>query len=91
MKTFRVTGKRDLVRDLVSGFLIALVSAPLSTGYAQIAGLPPQYGLYGSLCVVGAMQFKLYKTAGMLALLRRPFFYADSLFFSFSTEARERR
>ena len=29
--------------------LIALLSIPISMGYAQLAGLPPVYGLYGSL------------------------------------------
>ena len=36
-------------RDIFGGMIIALVSIPISMGYAQIAGLPPVYGLYGSL------------------------------------------
>lgn len=36
-------------RDLFGGIVIGLVSIPISMGYAQIAGLPPIYGLYGSL------------------------------------------
>ena len=35
--------------DLLSGVIVALVSIPISMGYAQIAGLPAVYGLYGSL------------------------------------------
>ena len=35
--------------DLISGVIVALVSIPISMGYAQIAGLPPVYGLYGSV------------------------------------------
>ena len=35
--------------DVLSGIIVALVSIPISMGYAQIAGLPPVYGLYGSL------------------------------------------
>lgn len=35
--------------DILSGIIVALVSIPISMGYAQIAGLPPVYGLYGSL------------------------------------------
>ena len=31
---------------------MALVSIPISMGYAQIAGLPAAYGLYGSLLPV---------------------------------------
>ncbi|MBP5608566.1 MAG: SulP family inorganic anion transporter [Lachnospiraceae bacterium] len=36
-------------RDIFGGIVVALVSIPISMGYAQIAGLPPVYGLYGSL------------------------------------------
>ena len=36
-------------KDIFGGIVIALVSIPISMGYAQIAGLPPVYGLYGSL------------------------------------------
>ena len=35
--------------DLLSGLIVALVSIPISMGYAQIAGLPPVCGLYGSV------------------------------------------
>ncbi|MBR1851629.1 MAG: SulP family inorganic anion transporter [Lachnospiraceae bacterium] len=38
-----------LQKDLFAGLVVALVSIPISMGYAQIAGLPPVYGLYGSL------------------------------------------
>ena len=37
------------LRDILGGIMIALVSIPISMGYAQIAGLPMQYGLYGSV------------------------------------------
>ena len=36
-------------RDIFAGVVVALVSIPISMGYSQIAGLPPVYGLYGSL------------------------------------------
>ena len=36
-------------RDIFAGIVVALVSIPISMGYSQIAGLPPVYGLYGSL------------------------------------------
>ena len=36
-------------KDIISGIIVALVSIPISMGYAQIAGLPMIYGLYGSL------------------------------------------
>ncbi len=39
----------DCGRDLLGGVITALVSVPIAMGYAQIAGLPMQYGLYGSV------------------------------------------
>lgn len=36
-------------KDMVSGIVVALVSIPISMGYAQVAGLPAVYGLYGSV------------------------------------------
>ena len=40
---------RALPRDIFTGIIIALVSIPISMGYAQIAGLPAVCGLYGSI------------------------------------------
>ena len=37
------------LHDALVGVVVALVSIPISMGYAQIAGLPAIYGLYGSL------------------------------------------
>ena len=37
------------LHDALVGVVVALISIPISMGYAQIAGLPPIYGLYGSL------------------------------------------
>lgn len=36
-------------KDIIAGIIVALVSIPISMGYAQLAGLPVVYGLYGSL------------------------------------------
>ncbi|MCQ2591641.1 MAG: SulP family inorganic anion transporter [Treponema sp.] len=41
--------KKTFFHDIVAGIIVALVSIPISMGYAQVAGLPPVYGLYGSL------------------------------------------
>ena len=40
---------RDVFKDMTGGMIVALVSIPIAMGYAQIAGLPMQYGLYGSV------------------------------------------
>lgn len=39
----------QVFKDILSGIIVALVSIPISMGYAQIAGLPMIYGLYGSV------------------------------------------
>lgn len=39
----------NIFKDIIAGIIVSLVSIPISMGYAQIAGLPPVYGLYGSL------------------------------------------
>ena len=44
--------RKWLRQDVLSGVVIAAVSIPISMGYAQIAGLPAVYGLYGSLLPV---------------------------------------
>lgn len=36
-------------KDIIAGIIVAMVSIPISMGYAQLAGLPVVYGLYGSL------------------------------------------
>lgn len=41
--------KDNLINDIVAGVIVALVSIPISMGYAQVAGLPAVYGLYGSI------------------------------------------
>ncbi|NQT39594.1 MAG: STAS domain-containing protein [Planctomycetes bacterium] len=45
---FKDYRKADLRADLVSGVTVALVLIPQSMAYAQLAGLPPYYGLYAS-------------------------------------------
>lgn len=41
--------KDNLMKDILAGVIVALVSIPISMGYAQVAGLPAVYGLYGSV------------------------------------------
>lgn len=53
--------RRYLPQDLLSGIVIAAVSIPISMGYAQIAGLPAAYGLYGS--VLPVLLFALFSTS----------------------------
>ncbi|MCR5625295.1 MAG: SulP family inorganic anion transporter [Lachnospiraceae bacterium] len=46
---FKDFKKENLLTDVIVGIVIALVSIPISMGYAQVAGIPVVYGLYGSL------------------------------------------
>ncbi|XP_076633194.1 epidermal stripes and patches [Colletes latitarsis] len=39
---------QDALGDLVAGVTVGLTVIPQSLAYANVAGLPPQYGLYGS-------------------------------------------
>lgn len=39
----------NIAKDILSGIIVMLVSIPIALGYASVAGLPPVYGLYGSL------------------------------------------
>ena len=39
----------DAANDIFIGIVIALISIPISMGYASVAGLPVVYGLYGSI------------------------------------------
>ena len=32
--------KDNLMKDIIAGIIVALVSIPISMGYAQVAGLP---------------------------------------------------
>lgn len=41
--------RNDFIHDIGTGLIIALISIPISMGYASVAGLPAVYGLYGSL------------------------------------------
>ncbi len=48
LRWFEDYGLEDLRADLISGLTVALVLIPQSMAYAQLAGLPPYYGLYAS-------------------------------------------
>jgi SulP family sulfate permease len=43
---------KNLQADIVAGVTVALVLVPQSMAYAQLAGLPPYYGLYASFLPV---------------------------------------
>ena len=47
--TIRKYDKKNFSKDILAGIIIMAVSIPIAMGYAQIAGLPAVYGLYGSI------------------------------------------
>ena len=53
--------KEYLKKDIFSGIIMTAVSIPISMGYAQIAGLPAVYGLYGSVFPI--LFFALFSTS----------------------------
>ncbi|SCU86060.1 LANO_0C06590g1_1 [Lachancea nothofagi CBS 11611] len=52
---------RWLYQDLVAGITVGCVLVPQSMSYAQIATLPPQYGLYSSF--IGAFIYSFFATS----------------------------
>ncbi|XP_011305214.1 sodium-independent sulfate anion transporter [Fopius arisanus] len=44
----------DAIGDIVAGITVGLTVIPQSLAYSNVAGLPPQYGLYGSFlgCII---------------------------------------
>ena len=59
--TLRNYDKKNLGKDILAGLIIMAVSIPISMGYAQIAGLPAVYGLYGSVFPI--LIFALFSTS----------------------------
>ncbi len=53
----RTYNRGDFGHDLIAGLTVAAVALPQAMAYAQIAGLPPQYGLYTAIVMtaVGAI------------------------------------
>lgn len=60
MKLKDITAK-SAAKDIFTGIIIALVSIPISMGYAQVSGLPAVYGLYGSVFPI--LIFGLFSTS----------------------------
>ncbi len=53
-------------RDAVSGLTLAAYAIPVSLAYATLAGLPPQYGVYGYL--IGGLFYAMLGTGKQLAV-----------------------
>ncbi len=57
LDSLRSYSSRVLALDAMAGLTVAAVAVPQAMGYAQIAGIPPQYGLYTAIVMttVGAL------------------------------------
>src|SRR5512138_2430734 len=55
-----------LRHDAVAGVTLAAYGIPVSLAYASLAGLPPQYGIYGYLA--GGLFYALFGTSRQLAI-----------------------
>lgn len=60
-QTLKNYDRKNLTKDIIAGIIIMAVSIPISMGYAQIAGLPAVYGLYGSVFPI--IIFGLFSTS----------------------------
>jgi sulfate permease, SulP family len=63
---FKGYNKRALKADFLAGITLAAYGIPVSMAYATLAGLPPQYGIYGYL--VGGLFYALLGTGNQLAI-----------------------
>jgi high affinity sulfate transporter 1 len=57
---------RWLANDAVAGVTLAAYGIPVSLAYASLAGLPPQYGVYGYLA--GGLAYALFGSSRQLAI-----------------------
>ena len=55
-----------LKKDFIAGITLAAYGIPVSMAYATLAGLPPQYGIYGYL--IGGLFYALLGTSKQLAI-----------------------
>lgn len=52
--------------DLIAGFTLSAYAIPVSLAYSSLAGLPPQYGVYGFL--IGGFMYALFGTSKQMAV-----------------------
>ena len=55
-----------LPNDAIAGVTLAAYGIPVSLAYASLAGLPPQYGVYGYLA--GGLGYALFGSSRQLAI-----------------------
>lgn len=63
---FKGYNKKTLKGDFIAGITLAAYGIPVSLAYATLAGLPPEYGIYGYL--VGGFFYAMLGTSKQLAV-----------------------
>ena len=58
--------KQNFKRDFIAGVTLAAYGIPVSLAYATLAGLPPQYGIYGYL--IGGIFYAFLGSSKQLAI-----------------------
>jgi sulfate permease, SulP family len=58
--------RAHLAGDLLAGIIVAMVLVPTAMAYALLAGLPPQYGLYGS--IAPALLYSVFSRSPLLSV-----------------------
>ncbi|MHC4279536.1 MAG: SulP family inorganic anion transporter [Planctomycetota bacterium] len=58
--------RQILVNDLITGVVVTMMLVPQSLAYAQLAGLPPQVGLYASIAPL--LLYAIFGTSRTLAV-----------------------
>jgi len=53
-------------KDLIAGITLSAYAIPVSLAYASLAGLPPQYGIYGYL--IGGLFYAIFGTSKQMAV-----------------------
>lgn len=66
MLWFKGYNKITLKADFLAGITLAAYGIPVSMAYATLAGLPPQYGIYGYL--IGGIFYAILGTSKQLAI-----------------------
>lgn len=63
---FKGYNKKTLKKDFIAGLTLAAYGIPVSLAYATLAGLPPEYGIYGYL--IGGFFYAMLGTSKQLAI-----------------------
>ncbi len=63
---FKGYNSKTLKSDFIAGITLAAYGIPVSLAYATLAGLPPQYGIYGYL--IGGFFYAILGTSKQLAI-----------------------